>query len=120
MPAVRRRLFNAIAVVSLLLCLASLPAWVRSRRTGDQIALTRYRQSKGIITSVDFGFAHGGGDFGLFYVEIAPSFSVRRWDYIRGPAVSLHQVISGRVTGLLGYGWYSYSFASPAAKGTSG
>jgi hypothetical protein len=105
--AVKRRLVNLVMVVSLVLFVATIPGWVRSRWVGDEIGFAQYRQSNGVTTEIDFGIAHGGGDFGFFRVDETPSVNTWRWIDFAMPPQPLHEAVAGPAITVRGYGWYS-------------
>jgi hypothetical protein len=56
-----RILLNIIAALSLLLCIASTVAWVRSYRGCDTVVLRRVYRTPGILTASQYGLLWGRG-----------------------------------------------------------
>jgi hypothetical protein len=83
MSAVKRRLFNVLAAVSLVLCMATLLLWLRRSRTADAIGYGRSIERRYWIITHTGGveFFAADGQMQPWYAPIArrPEMPLRRW-----------------------------------------
>jgi len=112
----RRKLFNLVPVVSLLLCVISAVLWARSYCVGDQVVFS-CGGADGTHPWHELGLVHASGDFAIARITCMQPILRGGWYYFRAGTIRLGAV-GGQSGGLFGYGLRTVTVPSPGPKVT--